>query len=415
MDNLDIPILYINMDKSVKRNSIICSQFKKYNVKNFKKIKGVNANECKFIKSMHYKPSMEEYGCIMAHLNCYCYFLKNYSENDKVMILEDDTSFEYVKYFNKDFKTYIESIPSDFDIIQLTLILKKSQYKLIKCPEEYIEKYFYSTGAYIITKNAIKNILSKVIDLNKVMQSSKLKDSYVYNFKDIPNPVADSFIYASSIKIYSIPLLTYYPNKSTIQKHIENLKIQKESKTYIDNLWKINGKNIINTNLSTTEPKDLFKKHHQYLINLFKKNANKPLQIYLINENDDYANSFLTNFKHNIHKLTNNNKSEKNFAFFLNIFKHAIVNNYSNILILNCLDYKNDNIKVLSNINSLSNIYFLNSEYLGNDSNDNKNYVFLFFNKSFVIKKNLYSYIFNNSTILSNNSYLFNNLIKTNL
>ena len=139
---------------------------------------------------------ISEYGCLISHLLCYKYFIENIKE-DICLILEDDINFNYSKYYYTYFSEYIRDIPDDFDIIQLSVILRNSEYNDFINPCLYQNKYYFSTGAYLIKKSALK-ILNSIPCNDNIWDFSKLKLL----------PLADHYIYNLVDNVYSIPLIS---------------------------------------------------------------------------------------------------------------------------------------------------------------------------------------------------------------
>ena len=85
---LDVPILYVNMDKDKDRLKFIKDQFKGFN--NLHRVPGIDGSTFKFSKP--YTISKGEMGCFMAHINAIKTIIKN--NWDKVLIIEDDSSLQ---------------------------------------------------------------------------------------------------------------------------------------------------------------------------------------------------------------------------------------------------------------------------------------------------------------------------------
>ena len=236
--DISTPILYINLDKSINRNNNINSVFEKHKIIKFNRISAFDGilRQNEYIKSnlkidnRDIHPS--EYGCLISHLLCYKYFIENIKE-DICLILEDDINFNYSKYYYTYFSEYIRDIPDDFDIIQLSVILRNSEYNDFINPCLYQNKYYFSTGAYLIKKSALR-ILNSIPCNNNIWDFSKLKLL----------PLADHYIYNSVNKVYSIPLISLnIPTKNDmtiIRKEMESeIEFQTKSYNVLRNNWKI--------------------------------------------------------------------------------------------------------------------------------------------------------------------------------
>ena len=239
LENIDIPILYINLEHKTERNLKMINIFKQYNITNYTRINGFNGKENSnlIIPYKHMHPdgskkqiSLSEYGCMISHLACFKYFIDNL-ESETCIILEDDVTFEFSKYYTKSFNAYIEDIPSDYEIIQLCVMCDKRNFKYFQNPGKYLKHIpiFLGAGAYIITKKSAQKILNMFTCINNVWNFSLLDYG----------PVTDWFIYHHLNKVYSLPLVTTRSlNDSSI--NMNHFDWELKSKMFFKNLWERN-------------------------------------------------------------------------------------------------------------------------------------------------------------------------------
>ena len=104
LDNIDI-IYWINLDRSENRRKNMEKLLEKINIKN-ERIKAVDGKfepdeniYGKFINQGNNRSSKIEYACLLSHLNT----IKKFSDSpyELALILEDDLSLEYTKYWDK--------------------------------------------------------------------------------------------------------------------------------------------------------------------------------------------------------------------------------------------------------------------------------------------------------------------------
>ena len=206
MNCIDI-IYWINLDRSEDRRENMENILKNINIPN----KRINAIDGKILSNNYIYDRLKginrmrtkiEYACLLSHLDT----IKIFSNSPYVnaLILEDDISLEYTKYWNKSLCDIIKNAPTDWEIIMLNYI---STEKIIKLYTPNIDGKISSCQAYIINKKAAQKLINKILLFNNKYTLNK-------NFTH----TADDYIY-SSLKtyFYKYPYFTYsIENDSTI-------------------------------------------------------------------------------------------------------------------------------------------------------------------------------------------------------
>jgi len=123
LDNFG-PVYLINLKDHKHRLKNAEQEFAKYNVSNYTIIDAVDGrnNDLSNIVSGKYpnlKPS--EIGCIASHIKALNHWL-NTSDSEYAIIMEDDFSFDTVKYWQWDWNYVVKNIPKSAEIIQLIMI-----------------------------------------------------------------------------------------------------------------------------------------------------------------------------------------------------------------------------------------------------------------------------------------------------
>ena len=131
------------------------------------------------------------------------------------LICEDDLSFDFTQYWNKDIKTIIEEAPEDWDIIML------GYFSLNIHHNELYKKWDneWSAISYLVNYKSIKKI-------------NDLKKNNKWICKDTDLMVSDNYIFSKlNTYIYKYPYFTFPNNNdSTFHKdHIDYHKIYKLS------------------------------------------------------------------------------------------------------------------------------------------------------------------------------------------
>jgi GR25 family glycosyltransferase involved in LPS biosynthesis len=227
LEGIDV-IYWINLDRSPDRRKRMKKMFKDPAFKG-KKIIRISAVDGKSpdidqvlnanFDGMHpEKYDKTIYACTLSHINAIRDFKK--SDNKVALIMEDDSTLEFKKYWKKTTKQIMDEAPSDWDIIQLTYtVIGKVPKKLYtKNNRKKWQDRYYGTGSYIINKNNIN--IPNPIKINS--DSDPAADVYLYN-------IFNTYTYKYPMFIYR------YDIQSTIhQDHINN---HNESKKKITELF----------------------------------------------------------------------------------------------------------------------------------------------------------------------------------
>ena len=226
-------ILWINIDQSKDRYEYMLSQFKKFNIKNHKRIRGLSYIDIDINDDYLNREDGIKLAVKSSHLSAIKYFVDNYKDiGDICIISEDDLSFDYVKYWGYSFDEYISKIPN-FDVVQLSFHTDINH--LFKIFNQFQNKIYkrhtdlWSSNCYLITYEYAKRIIEKynfTTDINYYNDNKKIDKEYLINNKlDV---IDNRFIYNDNT--YTIPLFTYniYFKSVSIndnKKHEKNKKI----------------------------------------------------------------------------------------------------------------------------------------------------------------------------------------------
>ena len=172
-----IPIYWINLERSVDRKIIFEKQLENYNIIFHKRINGIdgfhiNLQDFKTVDNL----TKFELGCTLSHLKAIKEAFIN--KEEYVLIMEDDCNFEYLKYQKYSLDELIKIMNtnySNWDLLQLSTCNRKDHNIRLSKENNYIYKGFRNcTTCYLINKNGIK----KLINLNN---QYKQADYYLYD------------------------------------------------------------------------------------------------------------------------------------------------------------------------------------------------------------------------------------------
>jgi GR25 family glycosyltransferase involved in LPS biosynthesis len=323
------PILYINLDKNTERNTNILNQLKKYNIKNFKKIEGIDGkklnlkegqtnnikykqiyvdNENEFEPSKNKKNlSPGELGCLFAHIKAIQFAY--YNNLGTTLILEDDVLFDQIPFWLYDLDELIKYIPDDWNIIQLHHLDAKLDINKLYTKN----KICWSCAAYLINRKGQQNIIESI-----------KKELIIDNKEEY---VADNFLYSKSGNYYVINIPYFLLN-------IRNLTEKSSIRTFgdFDNFMFKSNDYFINIYKNIKETYDKLNNNTKIILNLLEYRYNKHEKYKNINifyKNNEYL-SIIFSYELNLEKMIND-----------------IRNKYKNIKILLC-DFEPTN---LHNIN----------------------------------------------------------------
>ena len=207
------PIYYINLEKAVNRRIYMENQFKKYNIKTYTRINGINGtdkdsyklntNYSEFLHSpniLHY----HQIGCILSHFLAIKAF---YDSNQPIgIIFEDDVNLSPLGHLNNNFTLdcLINAAPLDWEIISLQTSscndFNNLDIFLYKRTDEL--EHCWSAAGYLITRNGAKKIIDQVI-LNNEFTINHISSGFPRY------PVTDEYIYALVNTYYVGPSIIY--------------------------------------------------------------------------------------------------------------------------------------------------------------------------------------------------------------
>jgi len=230
------PIYWINLDTDVERKEKAEELFKYYDIPNTR-ISGFDGRkeDLSVYLEGNVPPQMNsgEVGCTLSHLKALKYFLEE-TNDDIAIICEDDIVFDTVEYWPFNWKLFMESLPYDWDCLQLSIT---------------------STGNLV--GNLHPRILTNFCTVCNVFTrryAEKLAhfhfrgDKYKIDNGVKPRAVADEILFNAG-KTYSMPLFVYrYDFSSNIhQDHVE--VFHKHNVEAIMKFWQESGYHIPINNL----------------------------------------------------------------------------------------------------------------------------------------------------------------------
>jgi hypothetical protein len=223
LNGIDI-IYWINLDRSPDRKTRMLEMFtddsfKEIPIKRFSAVDGKNENIDEMMTIRKRKLTNPEYGCLLSHLEIINEFSK--TDYQVAMVMEDDITLDFKKYWKKSIRQVIDNAPKDWEIILLCY------HSDIHPIDEYTlnENNYWSTGAYIINNAAAKKLTSTTY-INGT-----------YHLDDNIKQAADDYLFIKMrTYVYKYPYFIYgYSENTTIPT--SNVKYHNYSRRKIEFLY----------------------------------------------------------------------------------------------------------------------------------------------------------------------------------
>jgi GR25 family glycosyltransferase involved in LPS biosynthesis len=229
------PVYVINLKSRTDRFDYINQQLKDNNLSNYNIIEAVDGSstdwESLVFNRHHLSLTDSELGATISHLSTIKKWLET-SDSEYAIIIEDDLSFETVKYWNFTFEDFLNSIKPKYDVLQFCIIHNFQ----VNTSFHMREHRDWSAACYLITKEGAKKIVDKYFVDGKYVLPSDYR------------ALADFIIY-HGVKSYSKPLFTYSMDFETSVTSPHNTKEHKEhpdgihhkSRRDVISFWEQNG------------------------------------------------------------------------------------------------------------------------------------------------------------------------------
>ena len=219
-------ILWINLERSKDRKEYMENLFKDNNITNNTRIDAIDGNNIN-TQEINNKVSKYVYATLLSHLKAIKYYVDNVEKiGEYCMIVEDDFSVDYTKYWKKSFEEYLMDFPDDWEIAKLF-----SHYENISDVPENIsitnlkDHKTYGTNCYIVKYESAVKILNKYED-----KTNYHKKHRFFFF-------ADRGMY-ESVNVYSLPLFTFRDNNDSYISFTKEWILSTQSiKDKIKSIW----------------------------------------------------------------------------------------------------------------------------------------------------------------------------------
>jgi hypothetical protein len=220
------PVLWINLDTEVDRQTHMNELFDFYDIENTRisAVDGRGDNDVSEFLVGRWPDLMTsgELACSMSHLKAIKYFYEE-TNLDYIIICEDDIVLDTVPYWPFTWNGFMAGVPYDWDVLQCSITSTKNLRANLH-PRLIND---FCAAFYVITRHHAEKIIKLHCRANKYRFDQKIK----------PRPTSEELIYNTG-RTYSIPLFVYrYDFESGIhQEHVETF--HKNNVDGVLNFWK---------------------------------------------------------------------------------------------------------------------------------------------------------------------------------
>jgi GR25 family glycosyltransferase involved in LPS biosynthesis len=224
INKINVPVYYINLDRSPQRKKFMENQFDRYNITNYKRITGVDGKQLKntfkdningtTFTNNYPELTKNEVGCLLSHLKA----IKTAYDNnlDQVLILEDDSSLDLMFFWEDKLTSLLNKLNKpDWEIFQL-YTGNCINFNSKKCSLQTGEKDCWGCVAYLINRKGME----KIINFIKTNNQNEIILGKYFNNKLYPTRgQSDIFLYQIA-KTYYLDTPLFCTNNSNLQSTI---------------------------------------------------------------------------------------------------------------------------------------------------------------------------------------------------
>lgn len=163
---VDFPVLYVNLDRSKERNEFMIAQQEHLGISEvFERVTAIDGagvdGDIDFPYEIANKFNASEAACTLSHLSA---IQRAWDEGwERVLILEDDASFELFPYLGRSLNEYLDAIPEDWEFLSLHHSGERVAFEApdtFDDPESLVFKQqCWSCVAYVVNRSGMKKAL----------------------------------------------------------------------------------------------------------------------------------------------------------------------------------------------------------------------------------------------------------------
>jgi len=211
-DRIQYPVYYINLDRDVKRNDALVSQFARYGVK-YTRVPAVYGKTLPSLVKGTYKgidfqnPGLSpgrvfkgalspgEVGCTLSH------FMSIYegykAGHEYIVVMEDDIKLDLMPFWKADLPRILSEVKEDWNIIQLTTSNYPNTYFQTGYRSLPWNSNFWGAQAYVINRAGMENVLAKAFKGERY--KLKVADELIYELAGKTRTLSIPLFYAADV------------------------------------------------------------------------------------------------------------------------------------------------------------------------------------------------------------------------
>lgn len=237
------PIYYLNLDGQPERREFMEDQFKYWEIENYERISAYDGrdDDLSDILKGRYPERMSpgEIGCVTSHLKAIRHWLDT-SDSPYAVFMEDDCSFDLVRFWPFTWRDFYSRLPYDWDCVQISIICTGDIH--VRLHKRFVNDF--STACYIMNRRYAEKLMHFHV---------KGPDKYKLDNGVKPRPVADDLLYNAG-NTYAIPLLLYRTElgSSIHPEHVDVFHKQNYQSQW--NFWETSGSTMSLADIVNYDP-----------------------------------------------------------------------------------------------------------------------------------------------------------------
>ncbi len=228
-------VFYVTLDECEDRQKKLDEAFGQSGITDINPIISKRFSECDDVVTGKYAHTLNDgtKGCCVSHLKAINEWYNSGNE-EYGFFCEDDLSLETVDHWNFSWGEFVESLPEDWECVQLLCI--RGEFEDIKLRDRLWDDW--AATAYIMKRDYAKKIIDNYIIENKYHLELKNADI---------QPLIENILFTNIGKVYTIPLFVENVEfQSTFEGNDDDVKEGQKRNHYFTyetvlNWWKTNG------------------------------------------------------------------------------------------------------------------------------------------------------------------------------
>jgi len=188
-------VYYLSLEESLDRRTDLEKQFRDYGIENIHGVVSKRFVECDDVihgKFVHELTDASK-GCCTSHLKCIKRWL---TETDEPIgfFCEDDLSLKTVEYWNFTWKEFVNSLPNDWDVVQLMWV--RNSLQNVEFRNRYVDDW--GASAYILKREYAEKLVNTYYSTNEFQFDIPVDNWSI-------QPIVENLIFLLG-KAYGVPL-----------------------------------------------------------------------------------------------------------------------------------------------------------------------------------------------------------------